>query len=138
MKVLNLLRSVLVCAFVIGSFSVVNAQDEYLPEVAYGEDMASAGGLEGYGTMTGAGKIFMSIGFTAGEAVSASYYYVKVNKGRKNKKYIYMTGIYREDGYLYLEEGNGHFSGYLSRSGVYKGTFYRNDGKKFSFRVNLK
>ena len=138
MKVFKLLRYVLVSAFLIGGASVVNAQNEDLPEVVYGEDMASAGYIEGYGTMTGAGKIFMSVGFTAGDAVSASYYYVKVNKGRKNKAYIYMTGTYREDGYLYLQEENGYFSGYLSNSGLYKGTFYRNDGKKFPFKVNMR
>ena len=143
MKVFKLLRYVLVSAFLIGGASVVNAQDEDLPVVVYGEDMASAGYIEGYGTMTGAGKIFMSVSFTAGEYVAASYYYVKTNKGRKNKAYIYLSGTYQEDGYLYLEESengpkNGYFSGYLSNSGVYKGTFYRNDGKKFPFTVKMR
>lgn len=149
MKVFKLLRYVLVSAFLIGGASVVNAQDEDLPEVVYGEDMAYlrpmpyGGTLVGSGTISGAGKIYMELGITDGGYVGGRYYYVKTNKGKKNKAWIYLSGSDTVDsrGYtntLYLEEENGYFSGTVSRSGTYKGTFYRNDGKQFSFTINLR
>lgn len=148
MKVFKLLRYVLVSVFLIGGASVVNAQDEDLPEVVYGEDMAYGSSISGYGTMSGAGKIYMEVWFSDSYAIGGRYYYVKTNKGRREKAWIYLSGTasfdsYGYPSYLSLEEDaygskNGSFEGSISRSGVYKGTFYRNDGKRFSFNVKLK
>ena len=148
MKVFKLLRYVLVSAFLIGGASVVNAQDEDLPAVVYGEDMAYGWSMKGYGTISGAGQIYMELSFTDSGYISGRYYYVKTNKGRKNKAWIYLSGSDTTDSQGYtntmtLEEDgdglkNGYFYGTVSRSGKYKGTFYRNDGKRFSFNINLK
>ena len=148
MKAINFLRYVMIGVFLIGGASVSNAQDDDLPEVVFGKDLASGSSISGYGTMSGVGNIYMEVWFSDAYATGGRYYYVKTNKGRKNKSWIYLFGSssfdsYGNLNYMSLSEDasgskNGSFEGSFSRSGVYKGTFYRNDGKKFSFKVTLK
>ena len=100
MKAVNFLRYVVICAFLFGGVYIANAQEE-LPEVVYGEDLAYGNSISGYGTMSGAGKIYMEVWFSDSYAIGGRYYYVKTNKGRKNKAWIYLTGSASFDSYGY-------------------------------------
>ena len=140
MKFIKLLRHVMIGVFLIGGVSVINAQESELVlsrDYAYSDEVYS-----GYGTISGAGKVYMVIEIV-GDYISGKYYYVKTNKNRKNKAWIYLDGTWGYDGTINLtEEGysnkNGTFVGRFVKSGAFKGTFYRNDGKRFSFNINLK
>lgn len=107
------------------------------------------GTYSGYGTITGAGQVYMVL-TVQGESVSGKYYYVKTNKNRKNKAWIYLSGFYAEvdDQCVVTEHANGSKNGgfygelfSLNNSSTrfcYEGKFHRNDGRSFNFRINLK
>ena len=121
---------------------VVNAQELEISQVSNGYDLAYYDEVyTGYGTISGAGKVYMEIDF-GGDFPSGRYYYLKTNKGRKNKAWIYLTGSWDEYGTITLwEQGNsnknGRFVGDYYK-GTFKGTFYRNDGRRFSFNINIR
>lgn len=139
MKFIKLLRHVMIGVFLIDGVSVVNAQESELVlsrDYAYSDEVYS-----GYGTISGAGKVYMVIDF-GGDFPSGKYYYIKTNKNRKNKAWIYLTGSWDEYGTITLwEHGNssknGQFVGDYYR-GTFKGTFYRNDGRRFTFNISLR
>lgn len=99
MKFIKLLRHVMIGVFLIGGVSVVNAQESELVlsrDYAYSDEVYS-----GYGTISGAGKVYMVIDF-GGDFPSGKYYYIKTNKNRKNKVWIYLTGSWDEYGTITL------------------------------------
>ena len=98
--------------------------------------------IKGYGTMKGVGKFYMVLNVSLwGGTVTGKYYYVKTNKNRKNKAWIYLSGSWNEDtGDMVLyEQSNsskaGAFHGYYWDESwmEFTGTFIRNDGKRFKF-----
>ncbi len=141
MKALELLKRVLIiCVLLFGEQSL-SAQTDEIPQTTNDNDLALSGyGYYGYGTISGAGKIYMEIEFCDG-AICGRYYYVKTDKNRKNKAWIGLFGSWNNPSMILDENGNGrkngYFSGYFDGTGRYSGTFYRNDGKRFSFNVNL-
>ena len=142
MRFFRSLHYLLISAFVLVGMQNISAQELEMPQISNENDLALSGyGYYGYGTISGAGKIYMEFEFCDG-ALCGKYYYLKTNKNRKNKAWIRLFGSW-DNSYVTLEESgngrkNGYFSGYFDNNGVYSGTFYRNDGKTFSFRVNLK
>lgn len=128
----------------IGSFGLSAQTDEInLQQSSSENDLAYYGSYDycGYGTISGAGKIYMEVGCMDGGMVGR-YYYVKTNKNRRNIAWIYLSGAWIGNTMTLYEEANGRKNGYFNGSyngrGAYRGTFYRNDGKRFSFNINLK
>lgn len=127
--------------FALSITSHVEAQEfKEIVSVSNGDLAFNDTEVSGYGTISGAGKIYMEL-LIEGNYISGRYYYLKTNKNRSNKSWIYLEGYYDwGDVVLYeLANGrkNGKFVGKNKKGGIYKGTFYRNDGKRFSFNLNL-
>lgn len=143
MKAINFLRYVIMCVFILIGLQYSKAQENDIMQGSPERDYCYGGDVySGYGTISGAGKVYMVIEIV-GDYISGKYYYVKTNKNRKNIAWIYLDGTWGYDGTINLaEEGysnkNGTFVGRFVKSGAFKGTFYRNDGKRFSFNINLK
>lgn len=143
MNMFKILRCTMVCAFLAVSTIAVNAQESEIAQMSNEYDLAYSDEVyAGYGTISGAGQIYMIIDF-GGDFATGKYYYLKTNKGRKNKAWIPITASWDEYGTITAWEEaygskNGKFVGKIYNRMVFKGTFYRNDGKRFSFSINLK
>ena len=92
--------------------------------------------------MKGVGKFYMVLNVSLwGSSVTGKYYYVKTNKNRKNKAWIYLSGSWNSDtgDMILYEQSNsskaGAFHGYYWDESwmEFTGTFIRNDGKRFKF-----
>lgn len=141
MNMLKLLRYALISAFVLVGIQNINAQENEMPQNSNENDLAYwYYDYSGYGTMSGAGQIYMEVCVTEG-GMEGRYYYVKTNKNRANKAWIYVYGDWYGNTMNLCEEASGRKNGCFKgtfRGNSYKGTFYRNDGKKFSFNIKLK
>lgn len=137
MNMLKLLRYALISAFIILGAKVVSAQDGNDLNKFDLAQMSWEYGGDGY--INGAGKIYMQVHEENGQMVG-EYYYMKTNKNRQNKAWIYLYGSWDGRTMTLYERGNGRKNGYFhgtfSGNG-YRGTFYRNDGKKFKFNISL-
>ena len=154
MKLKHLFQLAFVSLFLFVGSVTASADDIENSSIANYNDLAYSyynpnGTYSGYGTINGAGQVYMVL-TVQGESVSGKYYYVKTNKNRKNKAWIYLSGFYAEadDQCVVNEHANGPKSGgfygelfSLNNSSTrlcYEGKFHRNDGRSFNFRINLK
>ena len=141
MMISKLLRYAFICALFILGVKNVSAQEVDVYQVSNENDLAYwYYDYSGYGTMSGAGQIYMEVCVTEG-GMEGRYYYVKTNKNRVNKAWIYVYGDWYGNTMNLCEEASGRKNGCFKgtfRGNGYTGTFYRNDGKKFSFNIKLK
>ena len=134
----KLLRYAFVCALIILGVKSVSAQEVECLNVSNKSDLAEIGweyGGDGY--INGAGKVYMQVHQENGQMVG-EYYYMKTNKNRQNKAWIYLYGSWDGRTMTLYERGNGSKNGYFHGTFTgngYKGTFYRNDGKRFKFNI---
>lgn len=139
MMISKLLRYAFVCALIILGVKNVSAQEVDVYQVSNENDLAQCERIQywGDGEVKGAGKIFMQIIMIDG-VPDGRYYYVKSSS--KKESWIELVGSKKGNVMTLREKGksskNGYFKGTF-KGGVYKGTFYRNDGKKFAFSVDL-
>lgn len=153
MKLKHLFQLAFISIFLFAGSVTASADDFGNSSITSYNDLAYSyypnGTYSGYGTINGAGQVYMVLTIQ-GESVSGKYYYVKTNKNRKNKAWIYLSGFYAEaDDQCVAKElangpKNGGFYGELfsinnsSTRFCYEGKFHRNDGRSFNFRINLK
>lgn len=153
MRLNRFIQITLISLFLLAGASTASAKDTADNSVVSFNDLAYSyypnGTFSGYGTISGAGQVYMVLTIQ-GESVSGKYYYVKTNKNRKNKAWIYLSGFYAEaDDQCVAKElangpKNGGFYGELfsinnsNTRFCYEGKFHRNDGRSFNFRINLK
>lgn len=148
MNLKKIFRAILVCVFLFVGITPVLSQnvassENYLADLGELVGRKSYGKTKkGYGTMNGAGKIYMVLNIDNGGNVSGRYYYVKNKKGN-NVSWISLSGYLLDNGTMHLSEyvsgsETGFFEAYYFQGKVMKGTFTRyKDGRKFSYRVNF-
>lgn len=142
MKLNRILFYALISIFLLEGGIIAQAQSfdtqSNLLDFAYNETRT----IKGYGTMKGVGKFYMVLNVSLwGSSVTGKYYYVKTNKNRKNKAWIYLSGSWNSDtgDMILYEQSNsskaGAFHGYYWDESwmEFTGTFIRNDGKRFKF-----
>lgn len=154
MKLKHLFQLAFVSLFLFVGSVTASADDIENSSIANYNDLAYSyypnGTFSGYGTISGAGKVYMVLTIQ-GESVSGKYYYVKTNKNRKNKAWIYISGYYayEADEDCVLQEhasgpkSGGFYGGLYSLNNnytrfSYESKFHRNDGRSFNFKINLK
>lgn len=154
MKLKHLFQLAFISIFLFAGSATASADDFGNSSITSYNDLAYSyypnGTYSGYGTINGAGQVYMVLTIQ-GESVSGKYYYVKTNKNRKNKAWIYISGYYAyladEDCVLNKHSNgpkNGSFYGGLYSLNnkytrfCYEGKFHRNDGRSFNFKINLK
>ena len=142
MKIVNILRFALIGAIICCGSATASASPTatktdtetaknyyYLPTT-----------LKGYGNIEKAGEIYMSIVLRNGRA-TGKYYYSKVNKNRKSKSWINVSGsVDQEEFTMTLKENDGIFYGQflkIEEGFLYYGTFVRNDGRHFDFSIEF-
>ena len=154
MKLKQLFQFTLISLFILAGASTASAKESAENSVVSYNDLAYSyypnGTFSGYGTISGAGQVYMVLTIQ-GESVTGKYYYVKTNKNRKNKAWIYISGYYgyEADEDCVLQEhasgpkNGGFYGGLYSLNNnytrfSYEGKFHRNDGRSFNFKINLK
>ena len=142
MKISKILRSVLIGAIICCGSATASASPtitEKDTETAKNNYYIPST-LKGYGNIEKAGEIYMSVVLRNGRA-TGKYYYSKVNKNRKSKSWINVSGsVDWEDFTMTLKENDGTFYGQFLRiegGFLYHGIFVRNDGRNFDFSIEL-